>query len=552
MGITPEEFMINVPRWLGEKPSFDDIAYEEDCEILVLGSGNSGFAAALKAQEDGADVLVIDPQSYDAYDNFACDMASYNSRTFLDKGAPEYDLTLIVNEYMRKSFGRANNELVRKYVTRSGEAIDWVVSHVPQETKDQYMNTCNCPDGPKYFSGESSGSYNFIGMVQWRDPDIKVNANVWPQVVRNHIDALEATGGRHIWGAKGLALEQNAAGDVTGCICEDTDGKHFKVNASKAVVLACGDYGANPDMLLDLSDQLRNLAWSIGNDRTDTQFVFGMGRDGSGIKMGLWAGGTMEPGPRAPMNLGLSGGRPSFAFGGCFPVFGPDGKRFYNEALVKFGNTGPYNNQPSGVLSSTIVDADWREALEYQDYGHSSMDLSNKAMIAKVEQDMAAYKTGPDGFPVQNFMVYGEALTPVYAADTLEELAGILGYDADGTKGLLAEIEHYNTMCDKKHDDDWGYDPQLMFPIRKAPFFGVSTVTQQGMAQGGLVQLAGLNTTNDFQVVRADKSPIKGLYATGNCCGNRYAVQYHTPTSGNSCGTAITHGYILGEYLAAL
>jgi hypothetical protein len=441
---------------------------------------------------------------------------------------------------------------VRKYVTRSGEAIDWVVSHVPQETKDQYMNTCNCPDGPKYFSGESVGSYNFIGMVQWRDPDIKVNANVWPQVVRNHIDALETVGGRHIWGAKGLVLEQNAAGDVTGCVCEDADGKHFKVNASKAVVLACGDYGANPDMLLDLSDQLRNLAWSIGNDRTDTQFVFGMGRDGSGIKMGLWAGGTMEAGPRAPMNLGLSGSRPSFAFGGCFPVFGPDGKRFYNEALVKFGNTGPYNNLPSGVLSSTIVDANWREALEYQDYGHSSMDLSNKAMIAKVEQDMAAYKTGPDGFPVQNFMVYGEALSSVYAADTLEELAGILGYDAEGTKGLLAEIEHYNEMCDKKHDDDWGYDPQLMFPIRNPPFFGVSSLTEQGMAQGGLVQLAGLNTTNDFQVVRGDKSPIKGLYAVGNCCGNRYAVQYHTPTSGNSCGAAITHGYVLGEYLAAL
>ena len=68
----------------------------------------------------------------------------------------------------------------------------------------------------------------------------------------------------------------------------------------------------------------------------------------------------------------------------------------------------------------------------------------------------------------------------------------------------------------------------------------------------GLVQLAGLNTdwAGTQQVVRGDKTPIKGLYATGNCCGNRYGIQYHTPTSGNSCGMAITLGYCLGEELA--
>ncbi|MDR1422497.1 MAG: FAD-binding protein [Coriobacteriales bacterium] len=543
-------FMGNVPNWLGSKPEITDISREEECEILVLGTGNSGFACALKAQEDGADVLVVEPQTRENYDNFACDMASYNSKTFLDAGAPLYDTTLVFNEYMRKSFSKASPSLLRQFVTRSGEAIDWVVEHVPQETRDQYMFTCNCPDGPRYFSGESCGSYNFIGMIQWRNSDVKVNADVWPQVVLNHIDAFEAAGGRHIWGAKGAVLVQNDAGDVTGCICEDADGTYFQVNASKAVVLACGDYGANPDMLLDLTDQLRNLAWSVGNNRTDVTTVGGMGRDGSGIKMGLWAGGTMEPGPRAPMSTGVAGGRPGFPFGGCWPVFGPDGKRFYNEAITKFGNQGVYNNMATGILCSTIVDATWREGLEYQDYGHSSMDLSNKTFINKVEADMAAYQTGPEGFPVQNFMVYGEAYGTVYAADTLEELGQILGYEGAALQGLLDEVEHYNAMCDKKHDDDWGYDPQLMFPIRQAPFFGTGSMSEQGVAFGGLVQLAGLNTNDDQQVLRADKSSIKGLYATGNCCGNRYAVQYHTPTSGNSCGMAITLGYVLGENLA--
>ena len=544
-------FMANVPVWLGEAPKIDeaDIAREESCEILVLGSGNAGVPCALRAAELGADVLVVEPMTYEEYDNYACDMSSYNSQTFLDAGAPEYDLTEVYNEYMRKSISKALPSLIKKWVSRSGEAIDFVVSHVPQDVKDEFMHLCNCPNGPKGFSGESCGSHNFIGMIQWRQ--VNPNANMWPKVIVNLIDAIEAAGGRHIWGASGVVLEQNEAGDVTGCICQDLDGAYFRVKASKGVVLACGDYGGNPDMLLDLTDEIRNLKWSIGGDRTTSDGIFGMGRDGSGIKMGMWAGGTMEPGPRAPMSSGFSS-RPSFPFGGCWPVFGPDGKRFYNEAITKFGNQGVYNHMPDGSLCATVVDSTWREGLEYQDYGHSSMDLSNAYYIGVIEDEMAAYKTGPEGFPVHNFMVYGEATTNVIAADTLEELGGYLGYEGEALQGFLDEIAHYNEMCHNGHDDDWGYDPQLMFPIETPPFFGMANTVAHERVSAGLVQLAGLNTdwTGTQQVVRGDKTPIKGLYATGNCCGNRYGIQYHTPTSGNSCGMAITLGYCLGEELA--
>ena len=82
---------------------------------------------------------------------------------------------------------------------------------------------------------------------------------------------------------------------VTGAVFQDVDGAYHQINA-KAVVVAAGDFGGNPDMRLDLSDQMRNLAWSYGNDRTDATSIGGMGRDGSGIRMCMWAGGTMEGG----------------------------------------------------------------------------------------------------------------------------------------------------------------------------------------------------------------------------------------------------------------
>ncbi len=57
-----------------------------------------------------------------------------------------------------------------------------------------------------------------------------------------------------------------------------------------------------------------------------------MGRDGSGIRMMLWAGATMEAGPCR------SGSRhqqpPSFPFGGIWPIFGNDGKRFFKKTIT--------------------------------------------------------------------------------------------------------------------------------------------------------------------------------------------------------------------------
>ncbi len=46
--------------------------------------------------------------------------------------------------------------------------------------------------------------------------------------------------------------------------------------------------------------------------------------------------------------------------------------------------------------------------------------------------------------------------------------------------------------------------------------------------------------------------PAIGLYATGNSCGGRFALQYCTPIAGISIGWATTMGKIVGETVAAL
>ena len=67
----------------------------------------------------------------------------------------------------------------------------------------------------------------------------------------------------------------------------------------------------------------------------------------------------------------------------------------------------------------------------------------------------------------------------------------------------------------------------------------------------GLVSLCGLVTNDDLNVLGSDlKTPIKGLYAVGNCLGQRFGNAYSTPAAGSSIGMALTHGYVAGKIAA--
>ena len=65
LGITPADFMTNVPAWLGEAPVFENVTAADSCDVLVIGAGNAGSVAALRAQEMGASVILAESQNYD-------------------------------------------------------------------------------------------------------------------------------------------------------------------------------------------------------------------------------------------------------------------------------------------------------------------------------------------------------------------------------------------------------------------------------------------------------------------------------------------------------
>jgi 3-oxosteroid 1-dehydrogenase len=139
-------------------------------------------------------------------------------------------------------------------------------------------------------------------------------------------------------------------------------------------------------------------------------------------------------------------------------------------------------------------------------------------------------------------------------ADTLDELALRCGIAWDGLK---AEVARFNGFCRSGRDEDFNRggrafdryhgDPTVkpnpnLGAIEKGPFYAVRIYPGDVGTSGGVV-------TDEFaRVLRADGSPIPGLYATGNSTASVVGRCY--PGAGASIAASFIFAYIAARHAA--
>jgi predicted oxidoreductase len=96
-------------------------------------------------------------------------------------------------------------------------------------------------------------------------------------------------------------------------------------------------------------------------------------------------------------------------------------------------------------------------------------------------------------------------------------------------------------MVENKDDTEFGKRPELLFPIKKPPFYA----SKFGPAI--LAVTGGLLVDTRLRVLDCEHRPIPGLYAVGNVAGGLYGIDYPTLIPGNSHGRALTWGYLAGK-----
>ena len=142
----------------------------------------------------------------------------------------------------------------------------------------------------------------------------------------------------------------------------------------------------------------------------------------------------------------------------------------------------------------------------------------------------------------------------LHQADSLAALAGQLGLDP---QQLTDTVARYNRDAESGVDGEFGkggnsYNRALgdpghrpntcNAPLREAPFYAVTLYT------GDLGTSRGLVTNGHAQVLNQQNAPIPGLYAVGNDMDSMMAGTY--PGPGITLGPALTFGYLSAAHMA--
>ena len=574
--------------WLGEPPVIgdDEITETVEVDVVVIGGGHSGIMAAVGAVDEGAQVAVIETQSWDMFVNpdndginmggwYGEDIGHVNSQWLIDRGFGPFNTGEIAYEFVKRSLGRCNPDVLKVFTQQSGAMFDRQVeiyesyeerrkeedSHVYIPT-DRWGNTDVDAD---YSNMLDSKMVNTQCQLRESNPEYPIAAGdykTWPCNAQfygyqlNNIEFwnkymvyyVQDKGSTYYFEHTAKVLTQDEDGRVTGVIAEDLNaGGYKKFVARKGVVIAAGDFIGNPDMCWALCNE--GMEWGERGGYTKDTWTSSSIRNGQGIKMGIWAGGMIEPSPRGWMGLGGGANGP---WGTCPLVqVNCEGKRFCNEGgIVTIGAI--IKRQPEG-LAAWVSDAKIKETLVLGPLDHGAVNFG---------EDLAWELTceGLDGLEVDNpegGSVMGTGMgdftrpNTVFCASTIEKLGEFLGFEGQALENFVAEIDHYNEMCAAGQDTDYGRDAKLMLPIDEPPFYG-GTGSLSSNTTPMMVTVSGLMTDGELRVLRDGKygDPIPGLYVCGNSLGGRYGLGYSTPFAGNSVGMAMTHGWIAGKNAA--
>lgn len=516
----------NAPSWATKpEPIADaDIVETIETEVLILGAGNAGCAAACSAVENGAKVLVCE-KTAQVNGRGGC-VGAVNSRLNKELGM-EFDPIAAQVRWVRCCGSRTNEALVTKWFRNSGPAMDWLL-----DKADQYGATYNlfaAYSKSDIFPEEPDGHVFRAG-----DFEMPPETGYFVPTALLYKSSVDQ-GAEYMFEAPAVQLVQSEEGGrVEGAIVSTDDG-YKKILASKGTVLATGDIGGDPEMMSYYCES--RMQRVVRNDYAPVGV-----NTGDGHKMGMWAGGVMQDGP-LPTALHPQA---YSMFHGPFMFVNKNGRRFFNEATWVQAKSLQMLDQPDAMAFS-IFDSnfpqDTADSLKYG--GGMFWDLLSRSV--DVDFDPQAVLGLVEGEAQQGKDVLGnETAVTAWKCDTLEELADAIGFDEAAKANFLQQVEDYNKCCEAGEDDEFAKEAHFLYPIKQAPFYA----TKAGPCL--LAVVGGLKVNTDLAVIDAEGNPIEGLYAIGNTSGGTYAVDYPINVCANSNGRCLTWGWLVGKTVAAL
>lgn len=488
-------------------------------DIVVVGAGGAGLAAAVSASEQGASVIVLEKtvavggntlRSGGWYNSADQERQKNLEMSEAQKATVE---AMLAKEAVNEKMAQLQKTLQTEWDAYKAEGgtylFDSPTFHALQ-TYDggdylgnidliaEYAN--EAPNTLKWL--ESLGMQTnptvtmCVGALWQRSHSVVGNTNVGYGYIETVHRAAEEKGVQILFETRGTELMTDENNAVIGVRAEKSDGTKLTVNAAKGVILATGGFGGDLDKVREIRSDIPETIKTTSSSACT----------GDGIWMAQAIGAEaidldqIQLYPLASAVDGSTG----------YAMVGPTTAMYVNAKGERYVN----ENERRDVLAAAA--------------------FAQGGVIYCISDSVAAQNTRD--IDVVNYAVEQGA---AYRADTLEELAEQLGMDP---AVLVDTVNKFNSYVDAQSDPDFGrtiYGPNLK--VETAPFYASPRSPSVHHTMGGL------KIDGQTRVYNTDGEIIKGLYAAGETTGGLHGSNR---LGGNAVSDALTFGRIAGETAA--
>lgn len=497
-----------------------DLKWQEETDVAIIGLGGAGAVAALQARANGASVLAID-----RFDGGGATAYSggiiYAGNTRYQKEDGYFDKPEEMFKYLKMEDSPVKDRTLLRFCRQSSGNLEWLAKFGINFGSNVYEPKTNFPPGDHYiyYSGnEKMPEYAAHAKPAPRGHRVNIRGFGGKFYFQKLKDAVLQSSVKCMFHSRVTRLVTSPEGVVLGVEVrplpkhmwathqkqykivhpwrplnhnrsqnaikraqelEESMEKPIYIRAKKAVIITTGGFNRNTDMFR------MHASPSLHQNYASLLPLGSISDDGAGLKLGTSAGGTT--GLMQNITVARTLVPPDIFAEGI--MVNKDGKRFYNEAAYAMFVGTEIAKQKNGE-AWLLIEARkfWRGI--YQCF-----------------------------FSRGTFLIYGApALINICfggtrKAATLEKLAAKIMVDP---RGLLADVAQWNAIAENKSPDKHGKLQELIKPLHRGPFYALNMSLSNKYAPAQCITMGGLRVDEETGgVLRADGSVITGLYAAG-------------------------------------
>lgn len=452
-------------------------------DVIVVGGGGAGLAAAVAAAQNKASVCLIEKLPLLGGDTlrstgyFSCVEPRRQKLCGIQDS-----LDLHYRQTMEAGGNQGNPRLVRKMVEEAPKTVAW-------------LETCGVLFHDTVYEIYGSDYRRCLKPLLPRGS----------AYVRALSQRAMALGAKIMLETKLVDLYMDKGGRVVGVSASTGSGRVVSFQARKGVVLACGGFGANAEMVAQYAPQLAGLP-------TDNS----PGSRGDALILAQKYDIALEGLPYVECVAGNPPGRKTHArlfLPADFILINDNGKRFVEEDALRSSLTQAILQQPNRRCF-TVFD---KKGVAHLD------PISQKGLYQALVADEA------------------------YSVETLEELANLMRVPANLFK---AEVEGYNREALQENRGIEKTPRRInkcsrvgCTPLTEAPYWAYEVGLTVHYTPGGLV------IDENAQVLKTDGGIVPGLWAAGEVTGSVHGVNR---LGGNGLADALTFGRLVGTAISQI